>query len=209
MADKNSLHILIATNNKFKINEMKWFLSDLENCVFHELSEINNAPDVEEDGETLEENANKKAQQISQLTDWIVFTSDVGVELPGLGDKWDYRRPRRILGEHATEAQKARKLIEMMKELHGKDRKAYYPLALSFAKNGKILWSKEFSSYTGYITEEPDFEDIGPNKGMGRLWYIPEFNQTEDRLSEDQHNKLRIEFQTEVKKEIELFIHNL
>ena len=137
-----TLDVVIATNNKFKTEEMKWFLTNVPNLSIHTLDELHNIPDVEEDGDTLEENAIKKAIEMSRITNWLVFASDIGVDIPGLGSDWDYRRPRRILGEHASEEEKARKLIDMMKELKGYKRAAYYPLELALAKEGELIWSK-------------------------------------------------------------------
>jgi XTP/dITP diphosphohydrolase len=198
------MDILIGTNNAFKIDEMEWFLRGIPDLTIHYLKELENVPDVEEDGETLEENAIKKAVVISKLTDWIVMTSDVGILIDALGEKWDYRRPRRILGEHATEKEKVEKLMELMKGLKGEERKAGYPLALAFAQDGKLLWSKEFISYEGYIVSEPDLEGIGQHKGMGRMWYLPQFRTTEDKLTPEQRNQLR-DIQEPVRDEIREF----
>jgi XTP/dITP diphosphohydrolase len=207
--NKPSTDILIATNNLFKIEEMNWFLPQDESVIVHLLKELKNTPDVEEDGETLEENAIKKALEISKVTDWLVFASDIGADIPGLGDLWDYRCPRRTLGEHATEEEKARKLIAMMKHLTGSDRNAYYPIALAFAQKGKLLWSVEFRSYTGVITDKPDFMNIGPNRGIGRMWYIPEFDKTEDQLTKEEHNILREKYQSKQRTQIHQLLRDL
>ena len=204
----SKVDILIATNNLFKVEEMNWFLPKDESIIVHLLKELKNVPKVIEDGESLEKNAQKKAVEISRVTDWLVFASDVGADFPGLGVDWDYRRPKRMLGEHATEEEKARKLIEMMAHLTGEQRNAYYPLALAFAQKGKLLWSVEFRSYTGVITDKPDFTNIGPNRGVGRLWYIPEFDKTEDKLTEEEHNILREKYQSKVREEIHQFLRD-
>jgi XTP/dITP diphosphohydrolase len=202
------MDILVATNNAFKIDEMEWFLRGIPDISIHYLKELENVPDVEEDGETLEENAIKKAVVISKLTDWIVMTSDVGIRIDALGESWDYRRPRRILGEHATEVEKVQRMMELMKGLEGEDRKAGYPLALALARDGRLLWSKEFISYEGYIVSEPDLEGIGQNRGMGRMWYLPKFDTTEDKLTPEQRDQLR-DIQEPVREEIQIFLTNI
>lgn len=206
---KQKLHILIATNNQFKIHEMIWYINDIPNIKIHILSDLNNVPDIEEDGETLLENATKKAVEISKLPgakDLLVFASDIGGDIPGLGDKWDYRRPKRSMGEFATDEQRARTLIEMMKDLKGEERRFNYPIALVFAKNGHQLFTHEYNSYSGLITETPDFENIGKDRAMGRMLWSDEFGTTEDKFTSEQQNILRIRHQSEVKKKIKEFI---
>lgn len=204
LSSKPPIDILIATDNRFKKKEMEWYLTGLPFINLHYLSELPFEPKIDEDGKTVLDNARKKAAEISLLpetTNWLVYASDFGADIPFLNG-WDATRPKRMMGEAASEEERARNLIERMQNLQGEERIFHYLASLAFAKSGKVLWAKQFRSYSAYITDNPDYVDIGKDRAMGRLIYLPRFNQTEDRLTEVQQNELRLEFQTDVKREV-------
>lgn len=185
------MELLIGTANSFKIKESHWFLEGLPQLSIHPLSEISDIPEIEEDGETLVENSNKKASILSTLTPHIVLTSDAGVAIPGLGKNWDYRRPKRNVGENSTAEERMNKLLSMMSGLSGEQRRVEYTMALSLAQNGQILWSKEFFGYSGYIVDEIKYVPDKNDRWMGSLWYLPEFKRVEVKLNPEQLEKLR------------------
>lgn len=200
---KESNSIVIGTNNAFKVQEINFFLDGLSiNTI--PLSDLPTFPEIIEDGDTLLENAVKKGLAISAYTEHLVITSDAGWDVPAL-TAWDYRRPKRNLGERATEAQKIQKMMKLMSHLQGGQRKAVYMLALCLAKQGQVVWSKEFFGYEGWIVEHPDLSNIGKDLGVGRMWFLPEFGTTEDRLNEDQRLVLRRP-QIPVRAEIQAFL---
>jgi inosine/xanthosine triphosphate pyrophosphatase family protein len=199
------MELLIGTANSFKVKESHWFLEGLPNLSIHSLSEILEVPEIEEDGETLLENSNKKARIISTFTPHIVLTSDAGVAIPGLGKSWDYRRPKRNVGENRTAEERMIKLLAMMSGLSEEQRRVEYTMALSVAQNGQILWSKEFFGYSGYIVDKIQYIPDKNDRWMGSLWYIPEFETVEVKLSPEQLEKLRDQ-QLPVREELQKYL---
>lgn len=203
MSKEHKPRIVIGTHNLFKIQEVNFFLAGLD-IVQLSLTALPTIPEIVEDGETLLDNANKKAEVISQFTNHLVIATDAGVAIPALKD-WDYRTPRRNLGENANGQERAAKLLELMSGLCGDDRIATYQMALSLASCGRILWAKEFFGYQGQIVEQADLTNIPTNREIGRLWYIPEFANTEDHLTDEQCLKLRSS-QLPVKRDLQKFL---
>jgi inosine/xanthosine triphosphate pyrophosphatase family protein len=187
--------IIIATNNKFKIEEMRWFLEGIPNLNVHYLKELKEIPEVEEDGETLLENAIKKALEISKHTPLLVFTSDAGIKIPGLGSKWDYRKPQRILGKDASAMERIDKLLGMMNGLKGRERDAQYILAIVLAKNGDVQYTDEFIGYNGSIVETVKEGELESVRAMSRMWYLKDFGKVEEQLTDNERSKLRSSFQ--------------
>lgn len=83
------MDILIGTKNPYKSAEMVSFFKGLKNIKIHYLDELKENIKVNEDQNSLKGNAIKKATEISNHTDYFVLTSDGGVNIPGLENKWD------------------------------------------------------------------------------------------------------------------------
>jgi len=151
------MDILIGTKNLYKATEMVSLINANLKINIHYLKDKNIKIKIEEDQPSLIKNAEKKAVEISKLTDYYVLTSDGGVDIPGLGKRWDILKNQRIVGENNTDIVKADNLLRLMKDLNGTKRKVEYYLALALAKNGKLIWSAQDIYDKGYIVENlPD-----------------------------------------------------
>jgi len=185
------MEILIGTKNQYKATEMASFLGNIPGVKVHFWDEFGQEIKIQEDQPTLKKNAEKKAVEISKLTDWYVLASDGGVDIPGLGKKWDILRNQRIVGEDSTDLEKANKLINLMKGLKGERRKAAYRLALALAGKGKLVWSTEQITDKGYLIEELPDNEIPQYRWMGHLWYYPQYQRVFNKLSEQQKEETR------------------
>lgn len=185
------MNILIGTKNQYKATEIAFFLSNLPKVNIHFWEELYLETKIEEDQPTLKKNAEKKAIEISKLTTWYVLASDGGVDIPGLGKKWDILRNQRIVGENKTDVEKAEKLLSLMKNLKGEKRRVSYRLALALAKEGKLIWSTEQISDRGYISKELSDREIPPYRWMGHLWYYPQHQKVFNKLSEKEKGEVR------------------
>jgi len=185
------MDILIGTKNQYKATEMVSFLGNFPDVKVHYWAEFGLEIKIQEDEKTLKKNAEKKAVEISKLTDWYVLASDGGVDIPGLGGKWDILRNQRIVGENNTDLEKAEKLLNLMKNLKGEKRKAAYHLALALAKKGKLIWGTEQISDRGYIAEKLPDREIPPYRWMSHLWYYPQYNKTIDQLNDEEKEAVR------------------
>ncbi len=185
------MDILIGTRNKYKVAEMMALLGRISGVKICFLDELGVGIRVEEDQETLRKNAEKKAVEISRLTDCYVIASDGGVDIPGLGKKWDILRNQRTVGEDKTDLEKAKRLLSLMKGLKNEERRAVYYLALALAKNGKLIWSAEGIYDEGYIAEKLPDRQIPQSRWMGHLWYYPRYEKVNTKLSEKEKKEVR------------------
>ncbi len=185
------MDILIGTRNSYKVGEMVSFLDGASDVKIHYLDELPEKIVVEEDQDSLIGNAKKKALEISKHTNWYVLTSDGGVDIPGLGKKWDILRNQRIVGETKTDKEKVEALITLMTGLKGEERKCTYHLALALAKDGQVLWSEEDITDMGYLVEELKETEIPLHMWMGQAWYYPNFGKTYNELSVSEKEEIR------------------
>lgn len=203
------MELLLATNNSFKQKEMLWHLEGLEGINLHYMSELAEPIEVVEDGKTLLANAEKKAQEISEQTDWYVLTSDAGVDIPGLGERWDMTRPKRIVGEDKNDLDKLKTLLEMMENLKGDQRKCKFHFALALGLKGQVLWSKELSAEEGVIVEKFDDRPINPNTWMARAWWYPDVGKTDEDLTPEERSAMRQRYQSDMKQDLQFKIKAL
>lgn len=185
------MDILIGTKNQYKVTEMVSFLGNFPDVEVHYWDELGREIKIREDEKSLKKNAEKKAVEISKLTNWYVLASDGGVDIPGLGEKWDILRNQRIVGENSTDLEKAEKLLALMKDLKGEKRKAAYHLALALAKKGKLIWGTEQISDRGYIAEKLPDKEIPLSRWMGHLWYYPQYKKVFNKLSNKEKEEVR------------------
>ena len=143
--------LLIATNNKHKVEEISRMLSGLPFDVMS-LREIHNAPPTVEDQPTLEGNAVKKAREAFEATGILTLADDTGLECyflelqPGVYSA-------RYAGENATYADNNRKLLRMLKGVPPRHRNARFRTVVALVGEGV---EKLFEGRVeGSILEEP------------------------------------------------------
>lgn len=123
--------ILVATNNKGKLKEIREILKDYE---LLSLKDINCQIEVEEDGETFEKNALKKAEDISKKTDMPCIADDSGLCIDALNG-WPGVYTARFLGENATAKQRNEAVLERIKGMKGEKRNAKVVCAIAYCEN--------------------------------------------------------------------------
>lgn len=138
--------ILIATNNKGKVKEIKEILNDYELLT---LDEVNGNINVVEDGETFEENSEKKAIEIGKKTGLPTISDDSGLCIEIL-DNWPGVHTARFLGKDATDRQRNEAILAKMKNC--KNRNAKVVCAISYYENGKVSTVK--GEIQGKITDQ-------------------------------------------------------
>ena len=185
------MDILIGTKNLYKATEMVSLINANLKINIHYLKDKNIKIKIEEDQPSLIKNAEKKAVEISKLTDYYVLTSDGGVDIPGLGKRWDILKNQRIVGENNTDIVKADNLLRLMKDLNGTKRKVEYYLALALAKNGKLIWSAQDIYDKGYIVENLPDRNIPTYLWMGHLWYYQKYKRVFNKLTEQEKEEVR------------------
>ena len=78
------MEIVLATRNRDKISEIEAILSPLDVRLLT-LDGFPDAPEVVEDGETMEQNALKKSRAIRDATGTCALADDSGLEIDALG----------------------------------------------------------------------------------------------------------------------------
>lgn len=170
------MKILIGTNNRHKIEEIKNILNgmDIELLSIDDLG-INIT--IEEDAMTLEGNAFKKAKEFYDTAKMPVFADDTGLFIdlicgaPGVCSS-------RYAGENATYDENCNKLLEEMKDLPEGSRQGGFKTVICYFENpenvhyfkgevrGKILTTKRGESGFGY---DPLFVPDGFDKTYAEM----------------------------------------
>ncbi|MDO5755625.1 MAG: RdgB/HAM1 family non-canonical purine NTP pyrophosphatase [Tissierellia bacterium] len=115
--------IIIASHNEGKIKEMKEILRDIDDEIVG-LHQLEMEDEIEENGNSLQENAAIKAQYVrKRVKSGVIVADDTGLFVEALGGAPGIYSAR-YAGERATDKDNRRKIQE---ELSGKtNRKAYF-----------------------------------------------------------------------------------
>lgn len=153
------MKVFLATKNKGKIKDFEKLTEGMDLEVVTILDGLD-IPDVVEDGETFEENSRKKAKEIADYTNIVTISDDSGLCVDALdGGPGVYSA--RFGGENATDSEKNKKMLELLKDVKKENRKAHFVSVVSIAfPNGEI------HLFRGEIEGEILFEARG-NNGFG------------------------------------------
>ncbi len=127
--------ILIATNNKEKIKEMKEILKEYD---LISLEDIGCKIDVVEDKESFEGNALKKAKEISKATNMPCIADDSGLCIDEFNG-WPGVYTARFLGEDSTPRQRNEYILNKMKDLSEDKRTARVKCVVVYYENGEKI----------------------------------------------------------------------
>lgn len=192
MASARHPHILLATGNADKQRMLRWLLEGLPlNPVTPADLGVSAEPD--ESADTHEAIARAKAEEWSQVAGIPAIASDGGLLIPSLGANWESRYTRRFAGPAADDAQRQRRLLELLQPYSVNDRRAAFVEGLAIAHQGQTLASWQVQGATGRIVDT--MADAGhPTDGDGfwvfPLWYFDQYGLTYDRLTESQRANL-------------------
>ncbi|HPL58545.1 MAG TPA: RdgB/HAM1 family non-canonical purine NTP pyrophosphatase [Flexilinea sp.] len=175
--------ILIATNNLNKIREIQNILSDFDLITPQELGiDL----EIEENGNTFEENAEIKAESFCKASGMLSLADDSGLEVECLGGEPGVHSHRYCPKPDATDADRRAFLLENLK---GKPRpwkaRFYCAAALCDPK------SSEIQLVHGICNGEIIPEERG-NGGFGYdpIFWIPERGMTLAEMSENEKNEI-------------------
>jgi XTP/dITP diphosphohydrolase len=113
---------VLATANPHKADEIRAILAEVSITLLPRPVEV---PDVDEDGETLEENALKKARALVDATGCPAIADDTGLFVDAL-DGLPGVRSARYAGEDATDEDNVNKLLAALREVPASQRAAYF-----------------------------------------------------------------------------------
>jgi XTP/dITP diphosphohydrolase len=150
--EENRARLMLATRNPHKVSEIAALLSDAGLTVLS-FRDFPDLPEVEEDGETLEENAVKKAVTIAAVTGLPSLADDTGLEVDALGGAPGVVSAR-YAGPGATYDDNNRKLLKALAGVRPPRRTASFRCVVALAVPGKPVRTVEGRT-DGVILEEP------------------------------------------------------
>jgi XTP/dITP diphosphohydrolase len=161
--------LLVASNNRKKLDELRRLLGDLEIEIALP-QDVGGIPEVEEDRPTFRENAAKKAVSAARATGLWALADDSGLEVehlkgaPGvLSARW--------AGVHGDDAANNRLLLERLAGVPLHKRGARFVCALALARPDGAIALEVSGSALGRILNAP--------RGHGDFGYDPYFLFTE------------------------------
>lgn len=136
MTEVSKQRLLLATRNADKTREVREILG--ARWEVEDLTARPDLPEVEETGETFEENARLKALSASGHYAGWVLADDSGLEVDALGGAPGVRSAR-FAGDGADMAANRALLIERLRATRGKERSARFHCSLALAKGGEVV----------------------------------------------------------------------
>jgi len=170
--------IALATRNPHKLRELARICADWPTSwVSVETHDPAAFPDVEETGDTYLENARLKAVAVAAALDLPALADDSGIEVDALGGK-PGPRSARYAGEHASDEENLRALIQAVRGVPAAGRTARYRCVAALAWpdgrfehvegicEGTLRTTPAGSNGFGY---DPIFEPVGREVTMAEL----------------------------------------
>ncbi len=128
--------VVLATHNRDKILEIREALATLP-LVLLSLDDYPGMPEVEEDGDTLEENARKKAVTLQRYTGLPALADDTGLFVAALNGAPGVRSSR-YAGPGASYQDNVRKLLAEMPAVPPERRSARFRTVMAFADGNTV-----------------------------------------------------------------------
>lgn len=178
------MRIIFATGNAGKMREIRMILEDLGLEVLS-MKEAGISADIEENGETFEENALIKAKAIAALCDDIVLADDSGLEIDALnGEPGVYSA--RYMGETTSYHVKNQNLIDRLEGVAEEKRTARFVCAIAAVlPDGRVLETK------GTMEGRIGYEERGEHGfGYDPIFLLPEYGKSTAELPAEMKNEL-------------------
>ncbi len=176
--------IVFATGNEGKLREIRNIMADLPVEIVS-MKEAGIEAEIEETGETFEENAKIKAQAVATHTDDIVLADDSGLEIDYLNEEPGVYSAR-YLGENTSYEIKNRTILNRLAGVEKEKRTARFVCAIAAVlPNKETLVTRE--TIEGYIGERPAGEN---GFGYDPIFYVEEYQCSTAELSEEQKNAI-------------------
>ena len=191
--------IIFATGNKDKMREIREILAGLDAEVLS-MGEAGISLDIEENGQTFEENAKIKARAVARQIKGIVLADDSGLEIDYLN-----RQPgvysARFMGEDTSYQVKNQALLERLAGVPKEKRTARFVCAVAAVfQDGEEVVCRE--TVEGYIGERPAGEN---GFGYDPIFYVDEYGCSTAELTRQQKNEIshRGKALRKIRKELE------
>ena len=174
--------VVIASNNAHKIQEISHMLEDRLNVI--SMAEAGFTGDIDENGETFEENAAIKAKTVAKATGYCALGDDSGLSVDAL-DGAPGVHSARYCGHHGDDKANNDLLIANMADIPAEDRTAEFVCAMALSlPNGDVKTVR--GTCPGVITFAP--------RGTGGFGYDPYFEylsgETFAEMAQEEKNQI-------------------
>ncbi|QTM99995.1 XTP/dITP diphosphatase [Sediminibacillus dalangtanensis] len=177
--------LIIATKNKGKVKDFRNLFSKYGITIRSLLDLDESIPDIEETGETFEENAALKAETIAERFSLPVLADDSGLEVDALEGRPGIFSAR-YAGLEKSDQANVDKLLEELKGVPKEERTARFVCVLAVARPGKTTIFKR-GTCEGWIAERP----IGENGfGYDPVFYPNRLTKTMAELTSEEKNQI-------------------
>jgi len=175
--------MILATGNAGKLAEFQAFLAPMGIEVIG-LKDLEDVPEIVEDGATFEENATIKAQIISDYYHLPVVAEDTGLMIDALhGEPGVYSA--RYAGDHDDAANNNKVLEKMVDVPDGQRQASFKTVLVALRPEGEKLVVE------GKVTGEIMTERRGEGGfGYDALFYYPEFDKTFAEMTVEEKNQI-------------------
>jgi len=175
------MKILIGTNNKNKLNQFKRIFSNLDfEIEVLSLQDLGITDDINEDRNSLLENAKKKAKYYAEKSNLPTLADDTGLFIDALNGEPGVHAKRWHAG---TEKERYMLILDKMKDIPENKRACRYIGALAFYNpQNKEFWTYE-KSIEGRIAHEP-LESGG--FGYDAIFISLDFNKYYSELTDNE-----------------------
>src|SRR5438067_12103703 len=170
--------LVIGTRNRKKLAEITEILGDV-GVQLHDLSHYPQAPEVEEDGDTFEANAQKKAVELARALKQWVLGEDSGLVVPALKGRPGVLSAR-YAGKQGDDAANNTRLLAELAPLPDDRRAAYYVCTAALADPAGEVRAVTEGRCHGVIVH--GYRGSG-GFGYDPLFLIPEYHRTFGELS--------------------------
>ncbi|HNT65505.1 MAG TPA: RdgB/HAM1 family non-canonical purine NTP pyrophosphatase [bacterium] len=175
--------LLLATRNRDKVVEIRQVLAGLDVEVISAI-ERDDLPEIEEDRDTLEGNASKKALVCSRIAQMASLADDTGLEVDALNGKPGVFSSR-FAGENATYDDNVNKLLHEMAAVPSTMRGARFRCVMALAIDGRV------ETVEGVCEGEILFARRGEGGfGYDPVFYLPALDKTFAELSIEEKNRI-------------------
>ena len=176
-------NIVIGTNNKGKLKEYKFFLSDFFNVLTP--ADLGIDFNVAETGTTYEENSLLKLEFLrNKNLNMAILCDDSGLEIESLNNEPGVYSAR-YAGEQASYQDNCEKLLKNMMRVPKEDREAKFRTVIAYKDDNREL------SCDGSVKGEIALSPKGSfGFGYDSVFYYPPLEKTFAELSEEEKNSI-------------------
>ena len=174
--------IILATGNEGKISEFEVLCSDFD-IEMKSLKDFGPIPPVEEDGNTFEDNAVKKARHTARVLGLPAMADDSGLMVKAL-DGLPGVYSARYAGKDATDSANNAKLLKTMEGEENREASFMCVIAIAVPWGPALIYEGRCE---GLITKRPEGDQ---GFGYDPTFFYPPLGRTFAQLSAEEKNRV-------------------